>query len=161
MRYRDLIVERALRLDADGNPVTVIQNPSIQQVLGLLDRSPDEEVKGLMIGPDLFFWSASSVATHGHIAEKLWPTDGKRNYWEYPEYTDDRLLIQMDNGHATLDFDPSLFDNPRLLALIKSDKLYFHFPGAGFMNYSAYLANEQDNAARRIARQQRIASLGR
>src|ERR1700760_1326215 len=100
-RWMDVVAltEKAIRMDVAGQPLTVLENPSIQQVLALMDRSPDEEVKGLTIGPDVYFWSATSTATHGHIAEKLWPTDGKRNYWEYPEYVDGRLLIQMDAGH--------------------------------------------------------------
>jgi hypothetical protein len=157
MRYSDiLLTEKAIRIDADGHPVTVIENPSIQQVLNLLERSPDEQVKGLIIGSDVFFWSATSVATHGHIAQQLWPTDGHRNYWEYPEYVDGRLLIEMDDGHPTIDFEPSLFDNPRVFALLKSDQIYFNFPGAGFMNYSEYVANTKENEKRDIARKERM-----
>jgi len=150
-----LLSEKVIRIDADGHPITVIENPSIQQLLSLLKQSPDEQVKGLVIGSELYFWSATSVATHGHIAEHLWPTDGKKNYWEYPEYVDGRLLIEMDDGHPTIDFEPALLDNLRLLSLLKSDRLYFHFPGAGFMNYSEYLWNEQENEKRRLARQAR------
>jgi hypothetical protein len=148
-------MEKAIRIDADGHPITVIANPTVQQVLTLLDRSPDEEVKGLIIGDDVYFWSATAFATHGHVAEKLWPTDGK-NHWEYPEYVENRLIIQNDRGHPTIDFDESLLNNPRILALLKSDRIYFHFPGAGFMNYSQYLENERDNEERRRARLARM-----
>lgn len=152
MRYHEIISEKAIRIDADGHPITVIENPSIQQILSLLGRSPDKQVKGLMIGNEVYFWSATSVATHGHVAQKLWPTDGKRNYWEYPDYVDSRLLIGIDDGHPTLDFEPALLNNPRILALLKSDRLYFHFPGAGFMNYSEYLWNDQENEKRRSSK---------
>ena len=147
-----LLTEKAIRMDADGRPLTVIENPSIQVLLALLDRSPDDQVKGLIIGSELYFWSATADATHGHVAEKLWPTDGKRTYWEYPEYTEGRLIIELDDGHPTIQFDPEMLDNPRILALLKSDRLYFRFPGAGFMNYSEYVANEQENQKRRLAR---------
>jgi len=104
MKYFELLAEKAIRIDADGNPVTVIRNPSVQQVLGLLERSPDQQAKGLIIGSDVYFWSATSFATHGHIAEQLWPTDGKRNYWEYPEYTNGRIMIEMDGKYPVMDF---------------------------------------------------------
>jgi hypothetical protein len=40
----------------------------------------------------------------------------------------------------------------KILQLLKSDKIYFRFPGAGFMNYSEFLENERDNERRRLAR---------
>lgn len=155
MRYAEILVEKVFRIDADGHPINVIQNPSIQQLLGLLDRSPDEKVKGLIIGSDVYFWSATHQATHGHIAAQLWPTDGKRQYWEYPEYVDGRMLIELDDGHPVIDFDTSLLDNPRILALLKSDQIYFNIPGAGFANYSEHIRSEQEYQRRRKARMAR------
>jgi hypothetical protein len=64
----------------EGRPLTVLENPTAQQIIGLLLRSPDQTVKGLIIGDDLFFWSATNVATHGHVAEHLWPTEAGKNY---------------------------------------------------------------------------------
>jgi hypothetical protein len=137
--------------------VTVLENPSAQQIVGILHRSKVEMVKGLIVSSDLFFWDAT-YATHGHVAEQIFPADCKRAYWEHPDYVNNRLIIQMDDGHPTMDFEPDLLKNPRILQLLKTDLIYFHFPGAGFMNYSEMLENEAENERYNQARKLRMQS---
>jgi hypothetical protein len=91
-------------------------------------------------GDDIYFWD-DSYATHGHIAEMVWPSQPGKIYWEDPKYVDSRIYIERDcDDRPTIDFDEELWQHPRYMALLKSNELYIKVPGAGCMNYLQYMA---------------------
>ena len=76
------------------------------------------------------------------------------------EYVDGRLIIELEihdgKKYPTIHFDTSLLNHPKILQLLKSDEIYFRFPGSEYMNYSEFLENERDNERRRLARLARM-----
>lgn len=145
MRYFIDLIESVIRSDINGNPIIILKNPNMTQLLNLVYKS--ETVKGILINHDLYFWDGYK-ATHGDIAEKYWPKTPGKAYWEFQEYIDSRILIELDeiycngkllNNIPTIEMDDEFIQIPEIQNILKSDGIYFRALGRGWMNYSQYI----------------------
>ena len=134
----NIINEKTQKILVNNAMVTIVKNPSIQQVLNMFEKY--QKLRGIVIDNDVYFWDGV-MATHGHVAEMFWPTDKDKNYWEMPGYTESRIILEDGRENSPIiDCDEEVFNNPRVISLLKSNEIYIPMPGAGEMTYSQYLA---------------------
>lgn len=129
------------RIEIKGNTFTLFENPTASQLLSLLDRSKEGSVRGLVFKGNTYWWDGF-FALHGDIAMYLLPRNrGGMAYWEHPDYDNDgRMNLEIDNGRPALDCAFKLIAYPKMKELLSSNKIFFHVPDAGNVNYTEYVA---------------------
>jgi hypothetical protein len=104
-----------------GRSVNLVRNPPVEALLALLDRSQDKEMRGLMVGTDVFWWDAYE-ATHGDVASVYDPDF--HDLTRLIEYKKHRLALRVEEDGIRM-FSGSTHEeleaHPRTSRLIKRD----------------------------------------
>lgn len=122
MRVHHLICERIERLDTgDGREAILYVNPTANALVGLLNRANPAMGRGLIVGPDVYFWS-SVTFTHDEIGKLL----GMRRV---PPV--DRIYVDVYDGKRVIHFSYR-FDikgiHPQVLPLLRSGLFLIYDP---------------------------------
>lgn len=125
-----------MRVDTSNGPVTLGKNLPPQAIDALLSSSKFGNVRGLVVGRDIYYWDAA-YAIHQHIADAL----------GVPYSEDQRMVIYREDGKIHI-LMPEVRPNPSHVGfgfqrLLKNPDITFEDPKAGVLTgpeYGALLA---------------------
>ena len=122
MRVDELfaMMESVLPLRGGGS-VMLYRNPPLNSLLGMLEKSKGQEMRGLIVGSDVFWWDAYD-ATHGDVAAVYDPSF--QDFDTVIEYKKHRLALRIEGDTVRL-FSGSTKDelehNPRISRIIHKE----------------------------------------
>lgn len=135
----DALSEAVLAL-SHGRNLPIIRNPSAPHLTATLKMTRERRLRGLVIGPDLFWWN-SFDAIHGEVAKEMGVED----------YIDDRLDLRLHYDEVHLEFDEAVWTyercraHPQFARLMASPLIYFYAGSHGWVEGSEWSAlNDAD-----------------
>jgi hypothetical protein len=93
----------------DDDNVTVIENPSRNDFIGMMNRSRQKELRGLLDVGRFLIWDAY-LATHADIINAIWKNNGVRIDGADLELTSDEIL--MNSFYPHIGGEPIEFNSP-------------------------------------------------
>jgi hypothetical protein len=112
------------------NGTKIAKNPSPSNLVQLLMHSKNRSMRGLVFGPDMYWWDAYG-ATHGDVARELGDTD----------YIEDRLELKFKEHYGEIRMATTekyawarIFDHPMLAKLANDHRFLLYAGSAGWVD---------------------------
>jgi hypothetical protein len=119
MQIGELLNERALRVEINNQSMVVHKNPPSQTLLTLWDNSAYGIMRGIIEGPDVYWWDADK-AIHAQVAAVLGLEPLSSDHSEEEEDDPRRLILSREgDGRPFLSFSKTHRDHPQLQKLLR------------------------------------------